>query len=148
MLKISLYFSYGFSPSSLNSKLEYKLISNALLSKIKQIFATYFERPTCKCKSLIKSNTFALSVRPNIALLYLGRCPRLWKTLGFSFDIIGCGSAIKASFIAFALHDNSARLRWIHNFSIKYFSTFTYSKLVLPRKCFTWMQIWFLFEGA
>jgi hypothetical protein len=27
-------------------------------------------------------------------------------------DIIGCGSAIQASLIAFALHDDSARTNW------------------------------------
>ena len=28
-------------------------------------------------------------------------------------DIIGCGSAIQASLIAFALHDDSARTNWV-----------------------------------
>ena len=39
---------------------------------------------------------------------YPGRCPGL-RWIGLFFDIIGCGSAIQASLIAFALHDNSAR---------------------------------------
>ena len=36
-------------------------------------------------------------------------CPGLWAPLGFHC-IIGCGSAIQASLIAFALHDDSAAL--------------------------------------
>ncbi len=47
----------------------------------------------------------------------------LWAFIG----IIGCGSAIQASLIAFALHDDSARLGKIRNLSNKDFKLYKYN---------------------
>ena len=56
----------------------------------------------------MQSNTFALSVRKKMHNITQGVALGYGKSWAF-FVIIGGGSAIKASFIAFALHDNSAR---------------------------------------
>ena len=62
------------------------------------IFDTDFERPTLQGATAPTHDT------QGVASLALG------YVLHWAFiDIIGCGSAIQASLIAFALHDDSAR---------------------------------------
>ena len=72
-----------------------KCIFAQYLSKFSE---TYFEHPT------FQGATAPTWGDPGCRFA----CPGLSAPLAF-IDIIGCGSAIQASLIAFALHDDSAR---------------------------------------
>ena len=61
-------------------------------------------RDTYLCKGLLRFSLSEMKKPQGVASLALGYVHH-WAFI----DIIGCGSAIQASLIAFALHDDSAR---------------------------------------